>query len=192
MSEYFCVEASWPQPQIHVDHHDPPCPPGYYPDENMILIAIPDCTPEYLIVVLSHEMTHWGVFRSLAANENPMWFEAMVVDSSIFHRARQAMELMAYWSGDTPVPEYLLQLASHRRTRRIIKHRDGTRSWRSIPLADPITDEEIAICKRLEASRVPIRPSFDVVPPVVRAPDPAPDYAPAACSADKADRGRSE
>lgn len=181
----------WSLPQIHVDHHDPPCPPGYYPDENTVLIAIPDCSPDYLVVVLSHEMAHWAVFRSLAANENPIWFEAMVMDSSIFHRARQAMELMAYWSGDTPVPEYLLQLADQRRARRIIKHRDGSRSWRHIPLEDPITAEEKAICERLGASRGPIRLSIAEVPVAERVADSAPDDAPADCSADNTRRGRS-
>lgn len=181
----------WSLPQIHVDHHAPPCPPGYYPDENTVLIAIPDCTPEYLVVVLSHEMAHWAVFRSLVANENPIWFEAMVMDSSIFHRARQAMELMAYWSGDTPVPEYLIQLAEARRARRIVKHRDGTRTWRSIPLAVPITEEERSICKRLEASRGPIRPSIDVVLPVEREATTCGDYAPAEQSAGNTHGGRS-
>ena len=77
--------------------------------------------------------------------------EVLVLDSSIFHRSRGMIELATTWSTVEVVPEHMILMAEDRRARQIVKHRDGRRSWRRVPLVEPISVEEYEICARLEA-----------------------------------------
>lgn len=145
------VDGSWPLPKIVMDHEHVCYSGCYIPTTNEIHIAPSSFTFDFVVVLLSHEMAHWGQFAGIPPADQALWADVLMSDSSIFHDLYGMLELNATWSTDADVPYHMLQQADHRRARRIVKHRDGRRSWRRIPLLEPLSPEEWQICVRLGA-----------------------------------------
>lgn len=152
MIDYEVVEGTWPLPTITVNVHEH-YEGAYSPTANEIRIDRPDCTPEFLLLLLSHELVHWGHFSALREVEAAVWSDAISLDSDIFHRVRRSMELAACWFEGWPQNslDHQLRDAEARRARRLVRHRDGQISWRHVPLLEPISAEEKIICERLGA-----------------------------------------
>ena len=145
------VEGDWPLPTVKIAK-DGIQGAAYYPHADEVVLRLPTSTSDYAVAVLGHEMTHWAALQSVGVEEPPIWFEAITSDSSIFHKALQALELMALWSCDIPIPEHLLQLAERRRQVRLIKHKHGMGySWRIVHRLEPMNDEERDLCRQLDA-----------------------------------------
>lgn len=145
------IEGTWPQPSIVMDHGHVYYAGCYNPETNEIRIAPSPFTFDFVLILLGHEMAHWAQFMGIAPADQTLWADIVALDSSLFHQLYGMIELAATWSTDADVPYHTLQQADQRRARQIVKHRDGRRSWRRVPLAEPISNEEREICARLEA-----------------------------------------